>query len=147
MKTKEEKIKILSEAIQILSEEIQVLSTAPATPTPAEGQGYPTPQFNKYRDQVLALHGQGYTTNGIARALNIGSTNVGNWVLKLGLVPNRHKKGVPGSKSRKKTLTGKTAKYDLLTVKEQNKKLKEEAHDERSNSELQRSENDGVTGS
>ena len=145
MKTKEEKIKILLEAIQIMSEEIQVLSSS--TTPPPEEQSWPTPQFNKYRDQVLDLHQHGYTVTGIARALNASSTSVGSWIARLGLTPNKYKKRGPGSISKKKSLKGTIVKYPMLSAKEQNEKLKEEQNNERSNAELHSVQDGGATNS
>lgn len=137
MKTREEKMAVLAEAMQIMAEEI----------ARDEADRRESPSFYKYRDQVIELHRLGYTMAGIARELHVPSSSATDWVNRLGLEKNRVTKHGPGAIPRKKSLSGKAQKYTLLTVKEQNKKLKEEARYERSNSELQRSENDGVTGS
>ena len=144
MKTKEEKIKILSEAIQILGEEIAIISSSPTPPQPVTQ--WPSPEFDKHREQVENLHNHGYTPGGISRTLNIPSSNVQNWLKKLGLTPNKQRKRGPGSINKKKTLTGKTQKHTMLSTKEQNAKLKEEQEYERQNAQLLSSPDDGTSG-
>ena len=137
MKTREEKMAVLAEAMQIMAEEI----------ARNDADRSESPSFYKYRDQVIELHRQGYTMAGIARELKVPSSSVTDWVNRLGLDKNRVTKNGPGAIPRKKSLSGKVQKYTLLTVKEQNKKLKEERNHEGQDEQPRNSHDDGIAGS
>jgi hypothetical protein len=137
MKTREEKMAVLAEAMQIMAEEI----------ARDEADRRESPSFYKYRDQVIELHKQGYTMAGIARELHVPSSSATDWVYRLGLKKNKMTKNGPGSIQRKKSLSGKAQKYTLLTVKEQNKKLKEERNHEGQDEQPRNSHDDGIAGS
>jgi transposase-like protein len=137
MKTREEKMAVLAEAMQIMAEEI----------ARDDADRSESPSFYKYRDQVIELHRQGYTIAGIARELNTAVSSVSDWVSRLGLKKNKVTRDGPGAIPRKKSLTGKVQKYTLLTVKEQNKKLKEERNHERQDEQPLNSHDDGIAGS
>ena len=129
MKTKEEKIKILTEAIKILADEVDDTISDEEVPDypPQPVTEWPSPSFDKYRARLLALHNKGYTMAGIARELGCATSNVSTWIHRLGLKPNKNTKNAPGSYiSRKKSLTGRKQKYVLLTTQEQNERLKVE---------------------
>ena len=121
MKTKEEKIKILTEAIKILADEVDDTISDEEVPDypPQPVTEWPSPSFDKYRARLLALHNKGYTMAGIARELGCAT--------RLGLKPNKNTKNAPGSYiAKKKALTGRKQKYVLLTTQEQNERLKVE---------------------
>jgi transposase-like protein len=129
MKTKEEKIKILTEAIKILAEEVDDTISGEEVPDypPPSVTEWPSPSFDKYRTRLLALQNKGYTMAGIARELGCATSNVSTWIHRLGLTPNKNTKNAPGSYlSKKKSLTGRKQKYVLLTTQEQNERLKVE---------------------
>ena len=129
MKTKEEKIKILTEAIKILAEEVDDTISGEGVPDypPPPVTEWPSPSFDKYRTRLLALQNKGYTMAGIARELGCATSNVSTWIHRLGLTPNKNTKNAPGSYlSKKKSLTGRKQKYVLLTTQEQNERLKVE---------------------
>ena len=129
MKTKEEKIKILTEAIKILAEQVDEIMSGEEVPEypPPPVVEWPSPMFEKYRARIVALHGKGYTTAGISRELGIATTNATNWVRKLGLTPNSNRKNAPGGHlTHKKALTGRKQKYVVPTTQEQNERLKVE---------------------
>ena len=130
MKTKEEKIQILAEAIKILAEQVEEIATdtsesVPNYP-PEPVRFWPSPMFDKYRARILALHEKGYTAAGISRELNVASTNVTNWIRKLGLPLNKNTKNAPGNYlTHKKSLAGSKVKYVTPTTQEQNDRLVE----------------------
>jgi transposase-like protein len=129
MKTKEEKIKILTEAIKILVEQVDEIISGEEVPDylPPPVTEWPSPMFEKYRARVLALHNKGYTMAGIARELDCATSNVSHWVGRLGLTPNKNKKNAPGSYiPGKKSLAGRKQKYVVPTIQEQNERLKVE---------------------
>ena len=108
------------------------LEAQAARPGPRE---YPTPKLDKVRKEIIELHGQGYHTSAIARELKQPFTCMQQWIKKLGLTPNPSGKHSPGYVQRGKSMNGKPKKYQLLTPKEQNEKLKEE-RDERQNAAI-----------
>jgi len=129
MKTKEEKIKILTEAIRILAEQVDEIMSGEEVPDypPAPVQEWPSPSFDKYRVRLLALQNKGYTMAGIARELGCATSNVSTWIHRLGMTPNKNTKNAPGSYiSKKKSLTGRKQKYVVPTTQEQNERLKVE---------------------
>ena len=129
MKTKEEKIKILTEAIKILAEQVDEIMSGEEVPDypPAPVQEWPTPSFDKHRARLLALQNKGYTMAGIARELGCATSNVSHWIQRLGLKPNKSKKNKPGGYlTRKKSLAGRKVKYVTPTTQEQNERLKVE---------------------
>ena len=129
MKTKEEKIKILTEAIRILAEQVDEIMSGEEVPDypPAPVSEWPSPSFDKYRVRLLALQNKGYTMAGIARELGCATSNVSTWIHRLGMTPNKNTKNAPGSYiSKKKSLTGRKQKYVVPTTQEQNERLKVE---------------------
>jgi len=141
MKTKEEKIKILTEAIRILAEQVDEIMSGGEVPEhtpqpvpepvpepePEPVTTWPSPMFDKYRARILALHDKGYTMAGISRELGCATSNVSTWIHRLGMTPNKNTKNAPGSYiSKKKSLTGRKQKYVVPTTQEQNERLKVE---------------------
>ena len=129
MKTKEEKIKILTEAIRILAEQVDEIMSGEEVPDypPAPVSEWPSPSFDKHRARLLALQNKGYTMAGIARELGCATSNVSTWIHKLGLKPNKSKKNKPGGYlTHKKSLAGRKVKYVTPTTQEQNERLKVE---------------------
>jgi transposase-like protein len=129
MKTKEEKIKILTEAIKILAEQVDEIISGEEVPDypPPPVTEWPSPVFDKHRARLLALHNKGYTMAGIARELDCPTSNVSDWLKRLGLKPNQNNKNAPGSYlHKKKSLTGRKQKYVVPTTQEQNERLKVE---------------------
>ena len=137
MKTKEEKIKILTEAIKILAEQVDEIMSGGEVPEhtpepvpeyePQPVTAWPSPSFDKHRARLLALQNKGYTMAGIARELGCATSNVSTWIHRLGMTPNKNTRNAPGSYiSKKKSLTGRKQKYVVPTTQEQNERLKVE---------------------
>ena len=141
MKTKEEKIKVLTEAIRILAEQVDEIMSGGEVPEhtpepvpepvpeyePQPVTTWPTPMFDKYRARILVLHNKGYTMAGISRELGCATSNVSHWIQRLGLKPNKSKKNKPGGYLiKKKSLAGRKVKYVTPTTQEQNERLKVE---------------------
>ena len=133
MKTKEEKIKVLTEAIKILAEQVDEIMSGGEVPehtpepVPEPVTTWPSPMFDKHRASVEALHNKGYTMAGISRELGCATSNVSHWIQRLGLTPNKNRKNAPGSYLiKKKSLAGRKVKYVTPTTQEQNERLKVE---------------------
>jgi hypothetical protein len=124
--------------------ETDALTKHPALPGPKQ---HPTPQLDKVRNEIINLHGQGYHAAAIARTLNLPSSSVQDWLKRLGLKPNKVGKDSPGYIKPGRaatTMNGSPKKYQPLTPKQHNEKLKE-ARNERQNQTVFSSPHGGVS--